>query len=584
MRVLLFLLLSVPVLAQTDNWRAKTAPELLAAFDRKSTADLLVVFRQQADVADARYVRGKNEKAQWVFDKLQQTAQSTQSKALHILRQHNAAANSLFVVNAIAVKDADAALAQALAALPEVARLSPDPWIELDLLPTETPNAATNRNAVEWGLARINAPSVWAMGYTGQGITVGGADTGYDWVHPALKSHYRGWDSLTNTANHAYHWFDGVFDKSPLNADSLNPCGFRSQQPCDDGSHGTHTMGTMAGDDGLGNQIGVAPGAQWIGCRNMERNWGRPSTYLNCFEFFLAPTDVDGNNPKPDRAPQVINNSWYCSDDEGCTDVGVNDLLRLAVVNLKASGVFVVVSNGNFGSSCETANFPPAYFEESFSVGSIKINDTISGFSSRGPITIDSSYRVKPNVSAPGSNVRSSVPNGGYNSFSGTSMAGPHVVGLVALVLSAAPELAGEVEVLETIIEQTARPKFDGPDCTDNNADNLPNNTYGFGIVDALAAVLRAQQVVAVREPGSFLNVRWTPNPATSYTEMRMEQLEWPVSLQIFNAQGMLMYHSNATALPTAIIRIELNNWPSGTYFYRLKSTQNTQTGTFIKS
>ncbi|MFZ4632776.1 MAG: S8 family peptidase [Saprospiraceae bacterium] len=584
MRVLLFLLLSVPVLAQTDNWRAKTAPELLAAFDRNSTIDLLVVFQQQADVADARYVRGKNEKAQWVFDKLQQTAQSTQSKALHILRQHNAAANSLFVVNAIAVKEADAALAQALAALPEVARLSPDPWIELDLLPTETPNAATNRNAVEWGIARINAPSVWAMGYTGQGITVGGADTGYYWVHPALQPHYRGWDTLTGTANHAYNWFDGVFDKSPLNADSLNPCGFRSQQPCDDGSHGTHTMGTMAGDDGLGNQVGVAPGAQWIGCRNMERNWGRPSTYLNCFEFFLAPTDVEGNNPKPDRAPQVINNSWYCSDDEGCTDVGVNDLLRLAVVNLKASGVFVVVSNGNFGSGCVTANIPPAYFEESFSVGSIKINDTISGFSSRGPITIDSSFRVKPNVSAPGTDVRSSVPNGGYDSFSGTSMAGPHVVGLVALVLSAAPELAGEVELLETIIEETARPKFDGPNCFDNNADDYPNNTYGFGIVDALAAVLRAQQVVAVQEAAPAFRVQVAPNPAQSATTFLVNGTQGTLQLDIFNALGDAMYKNAAKASAEHSLRIELEAWPAGVYFYRLQDAKTTQTGTFVKS
>ncbi len=579
----LFILLPLLNHAQTTDWRTKTAPELLVAFDRDATCDLLVVLEEQADVTPARDIRGKAQKAAWVAEQLQNTAARTQNRALRILREHNAAANSLWVVNAIAVDKADRRLAEALAALPEVKRLSPDPWSQLDQLPQPEQPAAT-RSAIEWGVDRLNAPTVWAMGFTGQGITVGGADTGYDWLHPALKPKYRGYFAPTDTFDHDYNWHDGVSAPSPLNPDTLNPCGFSSPVPCDDDRHGTHTAGTMVGDDGMGNQIGVAPGARWIGCRNMERNWGRPSTYLNCFEWFLAPTDVAGNNADPAQAPHVINNSWYCASIEGCIDVGVNELLQLAVVNLKASGVFVVVSNGNFGSGCGTTEIPPAYFEESFSVGSIQINDTISGFSSRGPIAIDSSFRVKPNVAAPGSDVRSCVPGGGYDIFSGTSMAGPHVAGLVALVLSAAPELEGEVGILEDIIEQTARPRFDGGNCMDNNGTNLPNNTYGFGIVDALAAVQRAQQVVSTLEPNKQLAVWVAPNPARTRVEVRIAGATGPVEVQLFNVQGQPVYRQIFTAEPEIKCTVDVSHLISGPYFYRIRDARQTMHGVLVKN
>ncbi len=147
------------------------------------------------------------------------------------------------------------------------------------------------------------------MGYSGQGVVVGGQDTGYDWDHPALVGAYRGWDG--STVSHDYHWHDAIHGNDPHTSPG-NPCGYDLPEPCDDRGHGTHTMGTVLGDDGGRNQIGVAPGAQWIGCRNMDRGYGQPATYLECFEFFLAPYPVGGRLHRaiPDLAPDVTNNSW----------------------------------------------------------------------------------------------------------------------------------------------------------------------------------------------------------------------------------------------------------------------------------
>ena len=205
-----------------------------------------------------------------------------------------------------------------------------------------------------------------------------------------------------------------------------------SQEPCDDQGHGTHTMGTMIGSEG-DNQIGVAPDAQWCACRNMERGYGTPFTYIECFEWFLAPTDLNNENPDPSKAPHVINNSWGCPPTEGCNPDNF-ELMNIVVNNLRAAGIVVVVSAGNDGSGCGSVYTPAAIYEGSFSIGATRSNDTIAGFSSRGPVWSDGSNRLKPNVCAPGTNVRSSVPGGGYDYSSGTSMAGPHVAGLVASV------------------------------------------------------------------------------------------------------------------------------------------------------
>ncbi len=170
----------------------------------------------------------------------------------------------------------------------------------------------------------------------GQGIVIGGQDTGYEWQHPALMNQYRGWDGAV--ADHTYNWHDAIHENNP-NTSPGNVCGFDSPQPCDDHGHGTHTMGTMIGDDGGANQIGMAPGAQWIACRNMEQGWGTPATYTECYEWFIAPYPAGGDPMRdgdPAKAPHVINNSWSCPVSEGCTDP---DILRTVVENVRAAGI-----------------------------------------------------------------------------------------------------------------------------------------------------------------------------------------------------------------------------------------------------
>jgi hypothetical protein len=155
----------------------------------------------------------------------------------------------------------------------------------------------------------------------------------------------------------------------------------------------------------------------------------------------------------------------------------------------------VVASAGNDGSACGTVHHPPAIYDAAFSVGMTDIGDDIASSSSRGPVTVDGSGRLKPDVSAPGVSVRSCIPGTGYGWKSGTSMAAPHVAGTVALLWSAAPGLMGDVEMTEWLIARTARPRTTVQGCGGDGPDDVPNHVYGWGIVDALATV-RATRIV----------------------------------------------------------------------------------------
>ncbi len=484
--------------AQVTTWQDKVDASVLNAASL-GEAEFLIYMNSQADLSGAHSLSTKEEKGQFVYESLKATAQTTQPAVLHTLDSFGASYRSFWVTNAIWAKG-NLAVVQAVASRPEVAHIYASGGGELRLPPQEEPlasgGAASSAIAAadlnpEASLINVNADDVWARGVLGQGAVVAGADTGVMWNHVAIRNQYRGWNGSAGVADHNYNWLDGT----------NTPCGESSRVPCDDHDHGTHTVGTMVGDDGANDRIGMAPEAKWIACRNMVQGAGVVPTYLACMQWFIAPTNLDGQNPDTSKAPHVINNSWGCY--EGCPPPALQDTLRAS----RAAGIFYAVSAGNDGSSplgvinsgkviCNSITTPLARYPESFTVGSTDHrNDKISYFSSRGSVLGDPSAPlglIKPNITAPGSGIRSSVRNGGYASFSGTSMAGPHVAGLVALLVSANPRLAGMVGRLEDIIEQTAVRKTTTEGCGGDSPTAIPNNTYGWGRIDALAAVLEA--------------------------------------------------------------------------------------------
>jgi serine protease AprX len=498
-----------PTTALADAWQSKVDPWVLETAAEQGETEFLVFLAEQADVSGAAALHTKLEKGQYVYERLTEVANQTQLPVRAALDSLGVEYRPYWVANMIWVRG-DQAVVQAMAERPDVAHVYANPRVHISEVYPAEEIPSDNPEGVEWNILKVNADDVWAMGYTGQGAVIAGQDTGYDWDHPALQNQYRGWNG--SVADHNYSWHDAIHQNDPHTSPG-NPCGFDIDAPCDDQGHGTHTMGTMVGDDGGSNQIGMAPGARWIGCRNMEEGWGMPSTYSECYQWFIAPTDLNDQNPDPAMAPDVISNSWGCPVDEGCTDPNV---MLTVVENVRAAGILTNHSAGNSGSGCSTVNTPAGIYDASFTVGATDSSDNIAGFSSRGPVTLDGSNRLKPDISAPGVGVRSSVPGTGYSSLSGTSMASPHIAGLVGLLISADPSLAGNVDMLENVITTTAVPRTTTQVCGGVPGDQIPNNTYGYGRIDALAAV---QSLVSALTIGKSASADYVaPGEVLTYT------------------------------------------------------------------
>jgi subtilisin family serine protease len=260
--------------------------------------------------------------------------------------------------------------------------------------------------------------------------------------------------------------------------------------------------------------------------------------------------------------------------------------METVVQNLKASGVVVVVSAGNSGSQgCGSVSTPAAMFEASFSVGATAQNDTIAGFSSRGPVTVNGSGIRKPDVSAPGVGVRSCIRDSSYASFSGTSMAGPHTAGLVALMISANPDLAGQVELIEDIIEQTAVPKTDTLDCGGISSQDIPNNIYGYGRINALAAVNEGLNFSNTNNNDiPEVSVTIFPNPTSDLVSFEFLNILGKTNVEIFDATGKLLQSHQYNLLEYQIEKIDLNSFAVGVYFYKIKNEVVEKTGKIFKN
>ena len=460
---------------------AKLSPWVLEKTAAGTSAEFLVVLEEQADLSAAATLPTKEAKGRFVYETLFEHARRTQSSLLTWLESRRIEHQSFYIVNTVLVKG-DRDIAVMIAARPEVARIDGNPVIS-GIAPVDSPEETQRQDldrtnvsqAIEPGINVIRAPLVWEAGFTGQGIVIGGQDTGVEWGHPALKSRYRGWDGTT--ANHDYNWHDSIHTPGSV-------CGADSPVPCDDDSHGTHTIGTAVGTDGGANQIGVAPGARFIACRNMDRGNGTPATYLECFQFFLAPYPVNGTPAQgdPSKAPDLTTNSWSCPPSEGC----VAESLRAAVEAQRAAGIMTIVAAGNSGAGgCSTVSDPPGIYDAGYTVGAVDTSTgLLASFSSRGPVTIDGSRRVKPDITAPGTRTRSAMRGGSYSFLQGTSMATPHVAGAVALLWSAFPHLRGQVDQTEQLLNDSAV-RVSATTCS---STGTPNNLYGYGRLDVKAA------------------------------------------------------------------------------------------------
>jgi len=454
---------------------------------------VMVKLKQQIDPSQFTHIANLEQRKKLMYRALVAQAQSTQKDILEYLKNQNVQYRSFYLLNAVYAAGLTVEQIKSIAARAEVASVYTD--ADLTMLPPlfvepMGPQPFHQIQTIGANITAIGADRVWnELGTKGAGIVVAGQDTGVEWDHPALRRQYRGAGDM-GEIGHNYNWYDAI--REPISGDSR--CLYASDVPCDDNDHGTHTVGTIVGSEGNRNQIGVAPESQWIACRNMDNGTGRPHTYLACFEFFFAPYPTDGDAQKdgrPEKAPHVMNNSWGCPSSEQCQ----GDILFEALRVLKAAGLFVVVSAGNDGPACKTIQDTPAWHSrDTFSVGAVNHSTKlIAQFSSRGPSAFVG--MIGPDITAPGVNIRSAVTGKKYDQFmwSGTSMAGPHVVGVVALMWSANRNLIGKIDETIDLLQRTAEP-IPSVECMGNTTPAVPNNAYGYGLVNAYKAVQAALQ------------------------------------------------------------------------------------------
>ena len=582
----------------TGSWQEKVDGEVLTAAANGPT-QFFVYLDQQADLDGASALSTKSAKSAYVYNQLTSTAASTQPAVVSALQQAGATEIQRFwVTNSIVATGGLAAL-EAVASLSQVEHVYGIGSGQLDVLPGGTESTEFTTTVFD-SIALVNADDAWTLGARGQGAVVAGADTGVRWTHEALKGKYRGWDGTS--ANHDYNWHDSIHNPDPSNV-----CGASSPTPCDDdtllgGGHGTHTVGTMVGAGPARgtekNEIGMAPDAKWIACRNMTHGVGAIPTYLECMQWFIAPTKVDGSSPDPAKAPDVINNSWGCV--EVCPPPALQDTLRAS----RAAGIFYAVSAGNDGGEgpvfvCSSIYHPLARYPEAFSVGATTwTTDSIADFSSRGPVVLgDPPNQVllrKPNISAPGVSIRSALraDDSRYGSLSGTSMAGPHVAGLVALIISANPALAGNVDRIEDIIESTAVPKTTSEGCGLDTPTQVPNNTYGWGRINALAAVQQAiadradLRVTAIQMTGSRgPNNRFHQKDLVTITATVANTGATPAAASktefLLDGTTVLALADTATIAPGGSREVSIvwntRHVPSGTHLIKVTADRNTE-------
>jgi len=461
-------------------------PELEVAMRSRGEAGLLIDLRERPDLSPALTMSWL-ERGRFVVDALRSTAERSQARVREYLDGKRIPYEAFWIDNLIVVPSATREVLDDLLSFDEIEIVRARRMMGL-IEPVTRAEALPVGRAIEPNLSHVGADQVWTMGFDGDGIVVANIDTGVRYTHEVLQPHYRG-NLGGGVFDHDYNWLDGVDGSSAA--------------PYDDHGHGSHTMGIMVGDDGGTNQVGMAPGATWIACDACESSSGCPETaLLTCAQWITAPYPVgDPSSPDSSKRPQVVNNSW------GDCGQSYDNWYQGVVDSWHAAGIYPVFSNGNASNcyyptppGCNTVGNPARYGNVT-GVGSTgQSNGAYATHSNWGPtddpdtVNPDGYPSIKPQVAAPGVNIRSSyrTSDSSYYTMGGTSMSAPHVSGLVALMWQAGPCLIGDYAQTETIMMSTATAIPYASNCGGEGPGNVPNQATGWGEIDALAAVTEA--------------------------------------------------------------------------------------------
>ncbi|MFB6705290.1 S8 family serine peptidase [Streptomyces sp. NPDC056333] len=454
---------------------------LSSAVANGGDAKFFITLKDQADLSGAKKQKTHAKKAKAAYKELRTHAADSQASLTSFLDREKVGHTDYWISNTIEVTG-DQALVNELAKRSDVASLVKVNSFTIDdtakpgtkATKSRTTSTGTNSSAEgddtpEWGLSDIKADQVWDQYQDrGEGIVIANVDTGAQYNHPDLVGNYRG-NNGDGTFTNDYNFFDATGDCT-------------TSAPCDGNGHGTHTMGTMVAKNG----IGVAPNAKWLAAKACDAA-GRceEDDLLAAGQWILAPTDHNGQNPRPDLAPNIVNNSWGQKE---ATTPFYEDIIDA----WNSAGIFEAFAAGNDGDgvTCSTAH-PPGAQVSTYAVGAYDSAGKIAKFSGFGPSPVDGS--AKPNISAPGVNIVSTWIGSSYMSEQGTSMATPHVAGAVALLWSAAPSLIGDVDETRKLLNEGAR------DVDDTHCGGTAgaNNVWGEGKLDILSSVDKAPHTAA---------------------------------------------------------------------------------------
>ncbi|MCZ7586097.1 MAG: S8 family serine peptidase [Deltaproteobacteria bacterium] len=326
-----------------------------------------------------------------VVTELQDRAAETQGALLSSLNARLgtdvAYIKSFWIANAVAI-EATPAFIETLRPRTDIASVYLDAPIQLiEPVDASLPIAASAAAGIAPGIQVARAPELWALGIDGTGTLACDQDTGADGTHPAFADRWRGLDGGVDPSA---AWFDPVASET---------------FPTDSGSHGTHTLGTILGNGPTGQQIGMAPGAKWIGAKTIDIPGG--NIYSDAVAAFQWMADPDGNPVTVEDVPDAVNNSW------GIPISICNTDFYDSIDAAEAAGVIVVFAAGNEGPFPKSLRYPANRITtdlNAFAVGALKQGgQEIAGFSSRGPSRCDH-QTIKPEVAAVGDNVISSTP------------------------------------------------------------------------------------------------------------------------------------------------------------------------------